>query len=201
MDAVARLKEHLPSDCAHWLDSFADVAEAWRACPRPDWLLSMALAVGVDRSLAVHAAADLASAALAHRAPEDPSANRALRLALAWIEGRSTSSEAWASGFSAMEVADRSTDAPLTSSMRAAAFLAFACDDRADAVFYAHRGYAAKAAEQAVLALGDEPKWATHVRARIPLATFLSAFRIASIPPPPIPEDEGADVPSDGFYT
>jgi hypothetical protein len=200
MDSSNHLRENLPPDCADWLDRFDDLADAWRDCPRAEWLLSLALAVDVERSLAVHAAADIASAALAHRAPDDPSAGRALKLALGWIEGRATSSEAWASGFSAMEAADRCDDPIIAAAMRGAAFLAFACDDRADAVFYAHRGYAAKSAEQALRALDDDPKWATHVRARIPLAAFIAAFRVASQPPPPLAEGETEDVPSDGFY-
>ena len=30
MDAATRLKEHLPSECALWLDGHPDLAEAWR---------------------------------------------------------------------------------------------------------------------------------------------------------------------------
>jgi hypothetical protein len=199
------MQTHLPEECAKWLDSLGgDLSEAWRVCPRADWLLAMALAAAVDRTLVVHAAHEIASAALARRVPEGPSANRALRLALAWIEGRATSSEAWAGGFSAMEAADRvSDDAALSAAIRAAAFVAFACDDLADATFYLHRSYASKAAEQAAIALeGDEVSWAAHVRARIPLATFLAAYEVASQPPPPNPEGEGEEEPpSDGFYT
>lgn len=208
MDAAARFRHHLPAECVVWLDAClddgraaGDLAAAWRACPKAEWLLAMALAVEVERSLAVHAAADITAAALSRRAPLDPNASRALKLALRWIEGRATSSEAWASGFSAMEAADRCGDPEVAAATRAAAFLAFACDDRADAAFYAHRGYAARAAEQAAAALGgDERTWAAHVRARIPLANFLSAFDVASQPPPPFAEVE-QEIPSDGFYT
>lgn len=202
MDATSCLERNLPSDLVAWLEAHDDLADAWRSCPHAHWLIHMALAVEVDRSLVVHAAADVASAALSRARPDDPTAHRALRIALAWLDGRASSSQAWAIGFSASEAADHEPHPIVAAAMRSAAFVAFACDDLADASFYAHRGYAAKAAEAAALALAtDDIRAADRVRARIPLPTFLSAYDVASRPPPPLPEPEGdAEPPSDSFY-
>jgi hypothetical protein len=201
MDPADRLKANLDGELASWLDGFGpDLAGAWRGCPRASWLLSMALAVDVDRKLVVHAAADLAGASLPAELSRDSRPQHALRTALAWLEGRASSSEAWASGFAAMEAADREVrDTKLAAAMRAAACVAFACDDRADATFYAHRAYASKAAEHAAELLAD-PAAADQVRARIPISAFLSAFATASQPPPPMPEQDDAEPGSDSFY-
>lgn len=203
MNASARLSSILPPDLACWLErrAEADLASAWRECPHAHWLLHLALAVELDRGLCVRAAADLAGAALAGRDPVDPSALSALRTGLAWLEGRANASAAWACGFSASNAADREEDATLANAMRAAAFVAFACDDKADATFYAHRGYAAKAAEAAELALESAPSAADRVRARIPVTLFLDALAIASEPPPPNDAVDGEVEPAtDSFY-
>jgi hypothetical protein len=163
-------------------------------------LIQLALAVAVDRALVVHAAADLARAAVAVARPDDATARRAIAVAAAWLEGNATSSHAWAIGFAASEAADREEDERGAAAARAAAFVAVACDDRADSSFYAHRGYAAKAAEAAAIALSHEEA-AALVRARIPLSSFLGAYDVASQPPPPLPEAEpDAERSSDSFY-
>ncbi len=201
MNAASRLKSYLPADVAEWLSSCEDdLAEAWNGCARADWLLHMAAAVEVDRGMVVQAAHDLASLAVAARDPDGERSTSALRHTLAWIEGRARSSHAWASAFAAAEAAEREEDPLVAAAMRAAAFVAFACDDDADASFYAHRAYAAKAAEQVALALPpDAIRAAVVVRARIPLQVFLDAYEVASQPPPPIP-DVDPDATTDSFY-
>src|SRR5690606_14297821 len=86
MNGSSRLKAHLPSDLAAWLEVQGDdVAAAWRSCANAHWLLHLAAAVDVDRGLLVHAAADVASAALAAGGVADERAVRALRIARAWL--------------------------------------------------------------------------------------------------------------------
>jgi hypothetical protein len=203
MDAVGRFKEQLPADVACWLNEsgHSDPAAAWRACEKPEWLLAMALAVDVDRSAIVSAAADVAQAALdACEDEEEETAVRALRLARAWLDERATSSEAWAAGFCTMDAAERMANPKTAAAMRAAACVAFACDDLADASFYAHRAYAAKAAEHAGLACDDGEGACARVRARIAIGAFVDAFAIASEPPPPMPGPETTEAGSDSFY-
>lgn len=200
MNATTRLKAHLPAELASWLGASGDdVASAWRTCPHAHWLIHLAAAVGVDRGLLVHAAADVANAAVAARQPSSERAKSALRTAQAWLDGRARSPVAWASGFAAAEAADAEENPAIASALRSAAFVAFACDDDADASYYAHQGYAAKAAEEAARALRDAATAATRVRARIPLAVFLDAFEIASQPPPPL-ADVDPDATTDSFY-
>jgi hypothetical protein len=98
-----------------------------------------------------------------------------------------------------MDASDAEEDLELANAMRAAAFVAFACDEKAEATFYAHRGYAAKAAHAAELALAGPPSAADRVRAHIPAGVFLDALEIASKPPPPMNEGE-ADQTTDSFY-
>lgn len=201
MDVTGHLEAHLPADVAAWLEGRGDdLSQAWRSCTHGHWLIHMAAVARVDRVLLVHAAADVAGAALARRHATDERAARALRTALAWVDGRTRSAAAWACGFAAVEAADAEPDPCVAAALRAAAFVAFACDDDADASFYAHRAYAAKAVEQAALALGsDGPTPAALVRARIPLRAFVSAFEVASRPPPPLP-DVDPDAITDSFY-
>lgn len=181
MDASAHFSSSLPPDLGRWLkDQGDDLGSAWRDCPHARWLLSLALAAELERALIVRAAAELASAALAGHEEIDPSAVSALRTAIAWLDGRANASEAWACGFSASAAAAREPDSALADAIDAAAFVAFACDDKADATFYAHRGYAAKAAEAAERVLEGAPSAADRVRARIPVNVFLDALAALS---------------------
>ncbi len=198
MDATSCLEQHLPAELAAWLEHHEDPRSAWETCPRADWLVRLATAVEVDRALIVHAAADVAEAALRIAAPSDPTGRRARTVALAWLEGRASSSQAWAIGFAVTDAADAEEEPTRAAALRAAACVAFACDDRADASFYAHRAYAAKVIEAAPLSAGDASRL---VRARIPLSSFLRAYDVASRPPPPLPEAEpDAERSSDSFY-
>lgn len=201
MNASARLKSSLPPDLARWLDARGhDLGRAWRECPHARWLLALAAAVELDRALIVRAAADLASAALAGRQDVDPSALSALRTGLAWLDGRANASQAWACGFSACAAASIEPDAALADAIHAAAYVAFACDDKADATFYAHQGYAAKAAAAAERLLEGGPSAADRVRARIPLTAFLDALAVFAQPPPPSESGDAEVEITDSFY-
>lgn len=199
MTATLRLRAQLPDALSLWLDAQGGPAEAWRICPRAHWLLHLALAVDVDRALVVGAASALARAALEAHPTADRSAHRALRVSLAWLDGDASGSDAWAAGFCAREAAEHERDPALANAIRAAAFVAFACDEKADAGFYAHRGYAAQAAHAAELALADPAGAADSVRASIPDATFAAALTRASEPPAPMPGGE-VEPTTDSFY-
>lgn len=205
----------LPADARDWLLPHGDdLASAWRSCPRADWLLHIGLAVELGRGHLVQAASDLATDALAARPIADLRPRRALLTTLEWLSGRSDGPRAWAAGFAAMQVADALEAAIdpaeggsdprrghlIAEAVRAVACVAFACDDRADAAYYAHQAYAARAARHAAAATSDAGRAVDRVRARIPLSIVLSAFDIASRPPPPMPELASSDPITDSFY-
>lgn len=199
MYPIRALAAELPEELAGWLTGHTDLAAAWRECPRPEWLLHIALSLNVERRLLVHAAAELAAeAALAGRGA-DLRPRRALRTALLWLDGRAEGSTAWAHGFAAMEAADglegRAADAA-----RAAACVAFACDERADASFYAISAHAARAVCFAASALSDPAHSADRVRELVPLATVLAAVELASRPARRLPVEAPAGPVTDSFY-
>ncbi|HJL14647.1 MAG TPA: hypothetical protein RMH99_03265 [Sandaracinaceae bacterium LLY-WYZ-13_1] len=160
----------------------------------------MSTQVGVARGLLVHAAADLATDALARCPIDDLRPRQGLATALRWVAGRAPSSEAWALGFALSALAERH-EGVAAETLRATACLSFACDDRADVVFYAHRADAARSVAHAVRALGDPSVASDVVRRRIPLSTFLEAFDLASRPPPRPATPSGPHAPTtDSFY-
>jgi hypothetical protein len=201
MNATPRLTENLPSTLVRWLEGRDDLAQAWRTCPSASWLIHLALAVELDRALIVQAAVDVVSSAITSAAPADMHALRALRVARAWLDGRAQPTEAWAAAFAASEAAEVEPDPKRAAVIRAASLVAFACDDRAEPAYYAHRADAARAVELADGALADDTAGtppAAWIRARIPLPTVLSALAKASEPPPPMPDD--SDPADRAFY-
>jgi hypothetical protein len=144
----------------------------------------MATLVDVDRRTLVRATGELVAAALTARHLPDLRPHRALATGRRWLASEARSSEAWAAGFLAMDAA-ASLDDPLDgAAARAAAGLAFACDDLADGIFYAHRAYAALAAGEAARALGSERAAADRIRDGVPAAIFLDALERARTDPP-----------------
>ncbi len=184
MTAMRELRRRLPAEIGNWLEPFGeDLAAAWRACPRADWLVHLALQLGVGRTTVVHAVSELVSMAVAARRVPDLRVNRALVTTLKWLSGRALGAEAWAAGFAATDVSDDLTDPRDVAAARAAGCLAFACDEDADPGFYAHRAYAAVAAAQADEALDGRGDAAGRVRGYIPLPMLLD--RLAAWPGPP----------------
>jgi hypothetical protein len=196
---IRALAAGLPEEAADWLRGHDDLATAWRECPRPDWLLHIAASLDVERRLIVRAAAELAAeAALAGRGA-DLRPRRALRTALLWLDGRAEGAAAWAHGFAAMEAAEglegRASDAA-----RAAACVAFACDERADASFYAISGHAARSVAFAASALADPEGSADRVRELLALPKVLRAFELASRPAAPAALESAVGPVTDSFY-
>ena len=181
--AIREVRRRLPEEVAAWLLPFGeDLPRAWRACPRADWLVHLALHAGVGRTTLVHATAELVSAAVVARRVPDLRVNRALVTTLRWLGGRATGGEAWAAGFAATDVAMGLEDPRDVAAARAAGCLAFACDDEADPGFYAHRAYAAVAAAHAMEALGEGYDSVGRLRSYLPLSMVLE--RIAEWPAP-----------------
>lgn len=132
------------------------VGVAWATCPRADWLVDLAARLEVDRRLVVRAASDCVALALPLAASE-PLARDAWATARRWVEEKATSAECWADGAAVREAAEPYAESqPSTAAaLLAVAHLAFACDDRAEAGYWAGQGHAAEAVRHAVHAGGD----------------------------------------------
>ena len=138
----------LADEPATWLSGEENLQRAWRSCKRGDWLLAVAAAAGVRRRTQVAAALDCAALALKHLPATEGAPREALATARAWLSRHVTPAEAWAAGFRAAEVASgyRGTDPRAYAAARCVADAAFACDDGADPLWYAARGYPAAVA-------------------------------------------------------
>lgn len=196
MTPLSRLVARLPQDVVEALEPRGSPAEVWERSEDGAHLLWLALAAGVERRLVVGCALSIAERALAAARPSDMRPARALKVADAWLRGVASGSEAWAAGFAAMQAAEASAEPDKSPAIRAAASVAFACDDLADDAYYALTGYCARAAEHASEHLAPADA-AACVRARVPSALFEACVERASRPLSLAPELE----PLDGFYT
>jgi len=177
MSKMHELCQRLPVEMSGWmLHECGDLTNAWRNCPRADWLVVLALRLGIGRATVVRATSGLVSAAVAERRAPDLRINRAVVTTLGWLTGRALAKEAWAAGFCAMDAAKALREPLDIATARAAACLAFACDEQADDVFYAHRAYAASAAREASGVIGGPAAGADRIREEIPLSMVLGAF-------------------------
>lgn len=187
-----------------WAAMYADLGEAWEACPRGDWLLSLAALVGVPRRVLVQAACDCARLAQRYQRPDEVAPARAIDDAAGWAEGSRTSADCWASAFRTTSFARsiEASDARASHAAMAAAAAAFACDGEADDRYYGTRAHAAEAALHAAAAyegssIDAHQICADYVRAHVQTEALLSRIRPAlkaSEPPPPLDDDatEGA---------
>jgi hypothetical protein len=190
---MANALGQLGGEVGRWLDTHGrDVARAFEECRRADWLLRIAMTLGVDRRLIVLAAADCAGLAVKRTRQLDLRPARAVLAATKWATGECGPADAWAAGFGASHAAEEiAADAPLASEAAlAAAAAAFACDPRADDSYYAQRAYAADAVDHAVRAYGLESNVGRQrcldiARARITVTLLTSAVSRASSRPPP----------------
>ena len=207
MDALRQLEQLGLTEAAAWarrvgVRTFADV---WKASPRGDWLVRIALEVDVDRIAIVRAAATCAAAAIRSRTEDDPRPERALRMAIRWTEGTASGADCWAAGFDANAAADVLLRKRSQHAARSAAAAAFACDWDADVAYYAERGHAAEAVVQAAPAIASSATDGHRVavaivRDAIPfrrVEAHLSAVLARSSFPPPL-EESPRDQTSDG---
>lgn len=187
MDALGALE----GEVGRWLASHGhDVHGAFDACRRGDWLVHIAIALEVERTIIVLAAAESARLALERTQQRDLRAARAVQTAIGWARGECPPADAWAAAFAASHAAEEiARENPLASeAARAAAAAAFACDPRADRSYYAQKAYAADAVEHAVRAYGLEERVGRQrcldvVRERITLEVLLGAAGRPSSPP------------------
>jgi hypothetical protein len=192
---------HLPPALTRWMArEGTDPVEAWATIPRASWLVHLALALDLDRRRIVAAVHHPVAAHLQNHRVRDLRPARALRTARKWLDDEATGAEAWARGFAAMDAAEQSESPARRAAIRAAAAVAFACDEAADAAFYAHEGHAARAIESIESLLDDEAvrRVADDVRRRIGAAPVLSAFerllreaQLVTVEPPA--PDSGSD--------
>lgn len=182
----------LDGEVGRWLDTYGrDVDRAWAECRRADWLLKIAMALGVDRRLVVAAACDAAMLAVRRTEQTDLRPARCVATALKWARGESGPADAWASAFAASQSAEElAREQPLASEAALAAAMAgFACDPKADDHWYAQRAYASESIEHSVRAFGTEravgmQRCLAAARERITLSVLTSAVRRASSRPP-----------------
>jgi hypothetical protein len=140
--------------------------QAWRECPRGDWLLWAAERVGVDRRLLVLAACDCAETALVHVPDGEERPRMAIETARAWARGEATIEEVRAAAGAAA-----GATWGVGGAARAAAGAAWGVGDAARAA-----AWAAWAAAGAAWAAAAWARGADLVRARVPWAVVDAAL-------------------------
>ncbi|MDY7232494.1 hypothetical protein [Hyalangium rubrum] len=81
-------------ELAEWATGFDDdIERAWNACPRGDWLIGLATALGVPVKELLPAVATLVSQVLPKLPPGEPRPAEALRAAERWVQGEGTGAE------------------------------------------------------------------------------------------------------------
>lgn len=192
----------LDPDFVAWASSRTHLGQVWEECPRGDWLLGLAIRVGVSRKLVVAAAADCAQMAQCYLPPGEKRPAVALRAASMWAEDGATGAETWAAGFQAASAATEaaSWNEAVSDAAMAAACVAFASDGASDLAYYAARSHAAEAALLAARAYrhtraNAHRVCAEFVRYRIEAEEVLGRLDHAmrsSLPPPPPERDPTA---------
>jgi hypothetical protein len=129
---------------------------AWLTCPRGAWLVHIALRANVERTLVVRAAEACATLAVARLSKEVRAPARTLHLVRRWVDGHAEAAACWASGFAASAAAIE-LEGEDELAARAAACVAFACDDNADPLYYSVRAHAVEAIDLAERAMGGRP--------------------------------------------
>ncbi len=93
----------------HWARGRKADEDAWVACPHPDWLLTIAVRIGVDRRLLVAALCDCAETALPHLPAGETRPAEAIRVARQWTQGEASTSEVRAAADRAAPALDGGT--------------------------------------------------------------------------------------------
>jgi hypothetical protein len=142
---TASLLEQLDVEPAfvEWARGRGSLLEAFERAPRGDWLIQLAMRVGIDRRRIVAAAVE--GVRLLLRDFSDRRIEGALARTERWARGQASAAECWAAGFAAATAAGDAAGKPLADALMAAARIAFACDDEATDWYYAERAYAAEA--------------------------------------------------------
>ena len=95
---------------------------AWRQCPRGDWLLWLAARAGIDRKVLVAAACDCVESAMRHVPEGETRPQECLRIVRSWVDGKATIEEVREARRAAAYAADAAY----------AAYAAYAADARCD---------------------------------------------------------------------
>lgn len=116
-------------EAREWLASKKDMRRAWRACPRADWLLWLAVRASVDRKIVVMTACAVARTALRFVPAGEDRPRLAIETTEAWCRGEATIGQVRAA---ALRIpASAAADASAASAAAAAA--AYAAAAAADA--------------------------------------------------------------------
>ena len=153
-------------DARVWLgDLDLAPAQAWRECPRGDWLLWAAVTVGVDRTLVVRAACACARLALQYLPAGELRPLRCLEVTERWCDGRATIDE--------MRTALADADSYAALATACAANAALATGYAALATAYAANAALATAYAAARMTMQNDT--ARAVRKAIPLEIVMAA--------------------------
>ena len=138
-------------EAVKWARGVATPECAWETCPRGDWLLWVAMKLGVDRRLLVRAACACARTSLEFAPTGEDRPRIAIETAEAWSRGEATSAQVLAAARAAAYAAYAAYAANA-----AAAYVAADADADADAAYAAYAdadaAYAAYAAAYAAAA-------------------------------------------------
>jgi len=125
MDFIDKLENmHACKGACEWVGG-KSLSEAWETCERGDWMLWLAVAVGVDRKKVVLAACECARLSLRYIPEGETRPLKAIQVAEAWVNGEAS-----------LEEVEQAGDAAYAVSV-SAAYAAFAVVDVAGDASYA----------------------------------------------------------------
>ncbi|MCS6799677.1 MAG: hypothetical protein NZ898_14385 [Myxococcota bacterium] len=134
----------------------ARLSDVWARSVRPQWMVRLAAAVGVDRRRLVAAVLACVEQCLENTRPDHDGVDRALDAARRWTAGSASGFEAWAAGREALEAWRHARKGPQAHVARLAAAVARACDADAEASYYARQGALEEALEHLQRACGED---------------------------------------------
>ena len=152
-----------------------DSKAAWAECERGDWMLWIAVRLGVDRKLIVLATCDCAETALKHIPSGEERTRIALETARAWTRGEATIEQVRAAADAAADAAAYAAAAD-TAAYAAADAAAYSAAAAAAAAADAAYAYAAAAAAAAYARRESLRNSAELVRKQIPWEVVAKAL-------------------------
>lgn len=170
------------------LDGLRAIGSDWHTlyakCPRGDWLLGIAIRLGVDRTMLMRAAIGCARTALEHYEGEE--AARVLDLAERFTRGEATAAEVADASARLDAAAARAVDPSTDAAARAVSAVALAIADDDTDVLASAAAFAAEATMVATMDCGlamamgwAHGKTADAVRAAIPFAEVERCTKVA----------------------